>query len=145
MSLKEHPTTDREDTASLDAQIDKLGSGVLGRARVEARRGVESLEDEDHPRRKGSSMKKRTRPTGRPRVEVSGRDVARMIANEEDKKPDPLTPEERREIAKKGRAAARAALDEDRKQPTAEEIAAARRANAEKLLREAKESWGNQV
>lgn len=145
MSIKERPSTDQEDTASLDAQADKLGNFTLGLARAEARSGVEAPEDEDHPRRKSSHTRKRRRPTGRHRVEPSGRDIARMIANEADKEPSPLNPDEQHEIAKQGLAAARKEVADSRKQPTAEEIEAGRVADAAEIRRKAADSWGDQV
>lgn len=141
MSIKEHPSTDREDTASLDAQADKLGSYELGRARALARAGIEIPEENPKPV-KSSQEKKRVHHSHR-----GGRSHSEGTESELDPywntPADDVhqTPEERA----RGIAAVRQALEDSRKQPTDEEIAAERAADAEEIRRKATESWNDQV
>jgi hypothetical protein len=141
MSLIEHPTTDREDTASLDAQTDKLGSGELGRARALARAGIEPFDDDPTP------VKSKTPVKRVHRSHRGGRSYNEGTESELDPywntPPDEIeqTPEDKA----RGLAAARKEVADSRKQPTAEEIEAGRVADAAEIRRKATESWGDQV
>jgi hypothetical protein len=141
MSLKEHPTTDREDTASLDAQADKLGSYELGRARALARAGIEVPEEDPKPVKLSRATKRvrNSRRGGRSHSEGTDSELDpywNTPADDVDQ-----TPNDRA----RGIAAVRQALEDSKKQPTAEEIEAARAADAAEIRRKATESWGDQV
>lgn len=141
MSIKEHSSTDREDTASLDAQADKLGSYELGRARTLARAGIEQFDDDSQPVKSKSSVK-RIRGSHR-----GGRSYSEGTENELDPywntPVDDVvqTPEDKA----RGLAATRKALENSRKDPTTEEIAAAHAAEAAEIHRKATDSWGDQI
>lgn len=137
----ERGLTSDEDTASLDAQADKLGSYELGRARALARAGVEPLDDDPKPV-KSKTPVRRVRGSHR-----GGRSNSEGTESELD--PYWNTPvddvEQTPEDRARGLAAARKALEDSKKQPTPEEIAAAHAAEAAEIRRNAADSWGDQV
>jgi hypothetical protein len=95
------------DERRVEAMMDQSGiRAVSARARFE-----DAHIDEDRPSRNGGKAARRSRPTGRAAVEVSGTDVSIRLANQDALRTPPVPVEQRRATYQNGAAMARAALE----------------------------------
>lgn len=92
----------------IDTEADKIGSYFVARYRHDD--DAETTDDTPQPSTRGGTRKPRR--TGRPAIEISGRDVIHNLAEQERiENPDERTPEERIRTNARGAALARVGLE----------------------------------